>query len=182
MAKLISQSCGESQSAFCLSKKDGAIWRPPSTRGCQTDLRKRPEWRQTVQPSLLIHWCSKQMVMKSVSWNCACIRPLLAYLVTYAALSHIPCLITNLLVLLIKHSTRHWGHYSLQLPVAVTVLVFHVTSIHWKVVQDTHHWLLSQQHRSLYCNLLWSCYCSQPYVQWSYYWLLLWLLVNCLYW
>ena len=31
---------------------------------------------------LLVHWCSYQMAMKSMSWNCACVRPLLANLVT----------------------------------------------------------------------------------------------------
>ena len=35
MAKLISQLCGESQLAICLSREDGAISRAPSTCECQ---------------------------------------------------------------------------------------------------------------------------------------------------
>ena len=91
MAKLISQSCGESQLADCLSREDGVNWRP-SKHSWISDRLEKEAWVKADCSTfssfkhirmLLVHWCSYQMAMKSVSWNSACIRPPLANLVTY---------------------------------------------------------------------------------------------------
>ena len=43
MAKLISQSCGESQYAVCFSREDRAIWRPPE-HSWMSDRLKKKAW------------------------------------------------------------------------------------------------------------------------------------------
>ena len=51
MAKLINQSCGESQPAVCLLREDGTIIEHPSTCGRLTSLRNKPQQKQPVQLS-----------------------------------------------------------------------------------------------------------------------------------
>ena len=60
---------------------------------------------------LLIHWRSKQVAMKSVSWNRACIKPLLANLVTYEHI--IICIdvlysVCQSLIFILTASTNIW--------------------------------------------------------------------------
>ena len=68
---------------------DGAFWRPPKHSWALDRLGKKA-WVKTDCLTyccithiyiLLVYWCSYQITMKSVSWNCVCIRLLLVNLV-----------------------------------------------------------------------------------------------------
>ena len=93
MAKLISQSCGDSKLAVCLPKgRWGHLKATQALVDAIQAWEKRPEWKQTVSTfSSSKHiscWCidvANRWRWKSMSWSCACIRPF------WQIWSHIPC-------------------------------------------------------------------------------------------
>ena len=67
MAKLISQSCGELHQAACLSKGEGAIWRPPEHSWTSDKPQKQDTPKQlsgSILAELLVNVYSFHLMMK----------------------------------------------------------------------------------------------------------------------
>ena len=158
IAKLISQLCGESQSAVACQGKTGTFKSHRGSCGHQTG------WKRSLRKSrlfnvwqyythvLLVCWCRHQMARKSMPWNCAYIRHLLANLVTYVV-DHYPCRIHYLQACIDRHTHMkfcglHTGQFNEMLTVNITTVYdkILVRSKLWQlvIVGENHQHLIDQ--------------------------------------